>query len=225
MRMIIVRHGEPDYGKDCLTETGWIQAKQAAQRLKEEGIEEIWSSTMGRAHETAEATAELLGLPIRDLAWARELYWGSRDREELYQDGHPWDTADTMARNGLDLTDPDWRHGPYFINNRVTESVDIVEQEADQWMASFGYERKGRYYFHTESEETHRTIALFCHGGSSSALIAHFMNLPFPYVCAMLHVDFTGISILRFEKRKGACTLPCLELVNDCRHLREGDIG
>ena len=39
-------------------------------------------------------------------------------------------------------------------------------------------------------------------------------------VCAMLHVDFTGISILRFEKNEGACTLPCLELANDCRHLR-----
>ena len=33
MRLIFVRHGEPDYQKDCLTETGRIQAELAADRL------------------------------------------------------------------------------------------------------------------------------------------------------------------------------------------------
>jgi probable phosphoglycerate mutase len=221
MRIIIVRHGEPDYQKDCLTGTGRIQAARAAQRLRGEGIEEIWSSTMGRAYETAEATADLLGLPIRKLECMRELYWGSIDRPELYQDGHPWDTVDQMARSGVDLTDKDWRKGPYFCNNRVVESVGIVEKGIDEWLASLGYERNGSYYRHLKAEDKHRSIALFCHGGSSSAMIGHILNLPFPYVCAMLHVEFTGITILRFERREGACTLPCLELANDWKHILE----
>ena len=37
MRIVFVRHGEPDYEHDCLTETGVRQAEQAAERLKEEG--------------------------------------------------------------------------------------------------------------------------------------------------------------------------------------------
>ena len=41
MRIIFVRHGEPDYANDCLTEQGRIQAEACAQRLREEGIEEI----------------------------------------------------------------------------------------------------------------------------------------------------------------------------------------
>ena len=34
MRILILRHGEPDYAKDCLTETGIAQAKLLAERLQ-----------------------------------------------------------------------------------------------------------------------------------------------------------------------------------------------
>ena len=67
MRIIFIRHGEPDYKNDCLTEIGRKQADLAAERLQDEGIEEIWSSPLGRAYETAEAASKLLGLPIRTL--------------------------------------------------------------------------------------------------------------------------------------------------------------
>ena len=52
MRIIFVRHGEPDYRNDCLTDLGRLQAQAAAERLREEGIEEIWSSPLGRAAES-----------------------------------------------------------------------------------------------------------------------------------------------------------------------------
>ena len=97
--------------------------------------------------------------------------------------------------------------------------MDTVEEGTDQWLLDLGYKRNGLYYDHLIEEKDHRTVALFCHGGSSSAAIAHIMNLPFPYVCAMLHIEFTGITILRMDKRKGPCTLPCLELANDFRHV------
>ena len=58
MRIVFVRHGEPDYTHDCLTEQGKLQALAAAERLREEGIEEIFSSPLGRAAETAAATAQ-----------------------------------------------------------------------------------------------------------------------------------------------------------------------
>jgi len=47
MKIVFVRHGHPDYHNDCLTELGHLQAEAAAQRLEQEGIEEIYSSTRG----------------------------------------------------------------------------------------------------------------------------------------------------------------------------------
>ena len=67
MRIVFVRHGDPDYAHDCLTEKGLIQAKQAAVRLREEGIEEIWSSPMGRAQQTAAAAEWRTALTCRVL--------------------------------------------------------------------------------------------------------------------------------------------------------------
>ena len=62
MRIVLIRHGEPDYEKDCLTETGHKQAKIAAQRLLKEGIEEIYASPLGRARQTAQYFSEASGI-------------------------------------------------------------------------------------------------------------------------------------------------------------------
>ena len=58
MRIIFVRHGHPNYRQDCLTELGHLHAKAAAERLCEEKIDMIYSSTCGRAFETAEHIAQ-----------------------------------------------------------------------------------------------------------------------------------------------------------------------
>ena len=75
MRIVFVRHGEPDYEHDCLTKTGKVQADLAAKRLKSEGITEIWASPLGRAMETAQAASNELGLPIKTLDFMREVSW------------------------------------------------------------------------------------------------------------------------------------------------------
>ncbi len=220
MRIVFVRHGEPNYEKDCLTEQGKIQAQQLVDRLRREGIEEIWASPMGRAQETADPTAKALGLPVHTLDFMHEVYWGSIDSELPYQDGHPWDSADEMARKGINLNSTDWRESEYFRTNRVLECVDTVEKGIDEWLEKFGYVREGYYYRHTVAEESHRTIALFSHGGSSAAAMGHILNMPFPYACALFHLNFTGITTLRFGKEEGPGTLPSMELVNDTGHLR-----
>ena len=220
MRIIFVRHGEPDYEHDCLTERGRVQAKAAAERLREEGIEEIWSSPLGRAAETAAAASEVLGLPVKTLDWMRELRWGSIDGTPLPRNGHPWDLADLLAAEGFDLTDPAWREHPYFSNNRVTAETDNVERQTDGWLLSLGYERRGAYYRCVRPDDRQKTVALFSHGGSSAAAMGHILNLPFPYACGLFHLEFTGITVIRLDRNPGKQALPCLELANDGRHIR-----
>ena len=220
MRIVFVRHGEPDYTHDCLTEQGKLQALAAAERLREEGIEEIFSSPLGRAAETAAATAELLKLPVKTLDYMRELHWGSTDGTPLPSDGHPWDLADLLAGEGWDLTNPGWREHPYFRNNRVTENADMVARKTDEWLLSLGYERNGAFYRCVRPDDRQKTVALFSHGGSSAAAMGHILNLPFPYACGLFHLEFTGITVIRLDRNPGMQRLPCLELANDGRHIR-----
>ena len=101
MRIIFVRHGEPDYARDCLTETGREQAAAAAERLAGEGISEIYTSPCGRAAQTAAFTAERLGLPVTTLDYMHEISWGGPG---VPHDGHPWTLGDLMLAEGFDFS-------------------------------------------------------------------------------------------------------------------------
>ena len=200
MRIIFVRHGEPDYAHDCLTEQGRIQAQEAAKRLLGEGIGEIYSSPLGRAAETAAATAGVLDLPVRTLDYMRELHWGSIDGTPLPMDGHPWDLADLLAGEGWNLNNLDWRKHAYFKNNLVTAEADHVARMTDEWLRTLGYERNGAYYRCVRPDSGQKTVALFSHGGSSAAAMGHILNLPFPYACGLFHLEFTGITVIRLDR-------------------------
>ena len=44
MRLLIIRHGDPDYAKDSLTEKGKLQAQALAKRLAVHGLDRIYAS-------------------------------------------------------------------------------------------------------------------------------------------------------------------------------------
>ena len=90
MRIIFVRHGEPDYDNDCLTENGIVQAQATAARLHDESISAIYASPMGRAMQTASFTASDHGLEVQPLEFMHEIDWGSKNGSPLEYDGHPW---------------------------------------------------------------------------------------------------------------------------------------
>ncbi len=221
MRIVLVRHGHPDYAKDCLTALGHEQAHMAALRLQEEGIREIYSSPFGRAQETARHTAELLHLDVTALDFMREIRWGAGDGEALYHDGHPWDTALHALSLGHSLMEDGWLKEPPFAGNRVLAEIERVAAASDEWLETLGYRREGANY-RVVGNGTDRTIALFSHGGSSTALLSRLLNLPFFYLCRAICPDFTAITVLRLSDEKGTLTAPMIEYANDSRHIRSG---
>ncbi len=224
MKIILVRHGHPDYVNDCLTPLGHEQAAKAALRLKNEGIEKIYSSPFGRAYETALHTAELLSQDVTKLEFMREIKWGSSDGEEIYHDGHPWDTSLYAVSLGYSLMDESWTKNKPFCNNIVFSETERVARESDEWLETIGYKREGDNY-RVVGDETNRTIALFSHGGSSSALLSRLLNLPFFYLCRAICPDFTSITVLSLSDEKGTLTTPMIELANDSRHIKGNGVS
>lgn len=72
MRIIIVRHAEPDYEKDSLTEKGWREARLLAERLKKIDVKAFYCSPLGRAKDTASFTLEKFGASAVELPWLTE---------------------------------------------------------------------------------------------------------------------------------------------------------
>ena len=73
MKLHIIRHGEPDYARDCLTPLGQTQAMAILDLPWINGVKRIYSSPLGRAVDTAEAVARGVRLPARVLPWLREM--------------------------------------------------------------------------------------------------------------------------------------------------------
>lgn len=224
MKIILVRHGHPDYENDCLTPLGHEQAEKAAIRLKDEGIEKIYSSPFGRAYETAMHTAKVLSQDVTKLDFMHEIKWGSSDGKEIYREGHPWDTSLYAISLGHSLMDEEWTKTSPFSNNVVFSEVERVAAESDKWFETLGYRREGANY-RVIGDNTQRTIALFSHGGSSSALLSHMLNLPFFYLCRAICPDFTAITVLSLSDEKGMLTAPMIEIANDSRHIRGNGVS
>ena len=217
MRIIFVRHGHPNYEKDCLTELGHLQAAAVAQRLKSEKILKIFSSTRNRAYETAKHIAAPLGMEVKTCDFMREIKWGSVNGEPIFQNGHPWFMADDMVAQGLNVMDRDWAEKEPFCNNKVVAHVQNVREHFDAWLASFGYERDGLYYRVRNGNQD--TVVMTSHAGSSGAVLAHLFNLSFPFVCAALKPDFTSITVVSFDGANGSLISPIVEVLNDARHI------
>ena len=72
MKLLIIRHGDPDYKNDTLTEKGWRDAEYLAEILSDRDITEFYMSPYGRAKDTASLTLKKLGRTAEELPWLRE---------------------------------------------------------------------------------------------------------------------------------------------------------
>lgn len=217
MRIVFVRHGHPDYVRDCLTDLGRQQAQAVASRLAGEGIGRIFTSSMGRAVETASCTAAMTGVTPELIDGFRELRWGHMPS--------PWELADARVAAGIPLNDPAWRSSQdYGANPLLLATIDDRIGALHEMLKSLGYTREGAYYRVSETIDTRCTIAVFGHGGQTSAHLSALFNLPFPFVCQTMGADFTGVTIVQLPDRPGELVTPRFEIMNDARHIASAGV-
>ena len=72
MKLIFIRHGEPDYSIDSLTEKGWREAEYLAQRISKLDVTEYFVSPLGRAQDTSKAPMKAVNRTAITKDWLRE---------------------------------------------------------------------------------------------------------------------------------------------------------
>jgi probable phosphoglycerate mutase len=222
MRIVFIRHGDPNYEKDCLTPLGKKEALVVAKRLKKIGTEEpaakikkIYSSPLGRARQTADAAAKILRLDIETLDYMKEISWSGDD---LPCGGHPWTLSGWLVdKENFDFAKNDWRTHPYFKDNQARLDCQNIAAGIDQFLSRYGYRHEGNRLFCERG--TDETVAIFAHGGSIACVFAHLMGMPLPYALSSMFLAHTSISVLNFPSRPGEWIHPILELFNDAAHI------
>lgn len=215
MKIIFIRHGHPDYQNDCLTEIGHLQAEAAAKRLRDTHIDKFFSSSCGRAYETACHIASLHNQEVEKLNFMREISWGNPCTEDFV---HPWELVDGWVKIGKDIMRLDWQNDTDYAGHTVLDCYHKVAESFDSWLSELGFSREGSYYRITR--ENRETLLLASHGGSSSVVFSHIFNLPFSFVCHAICPGFTAITEISFEGAVGELTAPRFELVNDINHIK-----
>ncbi len=224
MRIVFVRHGHPNYEIDCLTEIGRPQAERCSKKLLNVGIKQVYASTCGRAYQTAEYTAEKLGLDIVPLEFMREIQWDWDNPEtQQFDRGNPWQIFEHLyAEHGFDLNSPAWYKHPYFENNKLLPSLEKVKSGFIDFMGGLGYSYKdGQWYCDRENNDT---VALFSHGGSGSYAIALLLGMEFPAAALRIHMNFTSIAIIDLPAKQGQRAFARIARMNDDGHVETSEI-
>jgi 2,3-bisphosphoglycerate-dependent phosphoglycerate mutase/probable phosphoglycerate mutase len=164
-RLILLRHGQTEYNATNrmqghldteLTELGHSQAKQAARDLAELAPQQIISSDLSRALDTAVALGDAVGLPVTTDERLRETHLGEWQ-------GLTHHEVDAIAPGAREQWRADASLAPPGGESRVdvaARSMPLVQELVE----------KGDW--------GDRPIVLVAHGGTIAAMTAALLDLP-----------------------------------------------
>ena len=126
MRIIIVRHGDPNYELDTLTKTGWREAELAAEYLAKLRIKAFYVSPLGRAQDTAGCTLKKMNRTAETLDWLRE-FEAHIDRPDVKNEKSIcWDWLPQDMEKDLDLYDSYERDDMYYRVNEPNHDTIVL---------------------------------------------------------------------------------------------------
>ncbi len=167
MKLIFIRHAEPDYSKDSLTEKGFREAQILATRTKDWRVTQFYCSPLGRAQATAMPTLQAHGItltcefpaPAPDVIhepdatkaivypWLRELH--APIDPALHPTGKriPWDLTPEYLNANPVLLDPNhWWEAPLMQNCDMKNQFHWISGGIDAVLEKHGYTRDGFCY-------------------------------------------------------------------------------
>jgi len=218
MRLYIIRHGDPDYITDSLTDQGKVEAAVLAEHLAEVGMDEIYSSPLGRARETAGYTAKKLGQDVQVENWTQELWTLAKDGDRM-----SWDIHAHQIRSEDYLSNPhDWEHIQLLNTPEVRGLVNEVRENSDRFLAAQGYQRSNGVYRVSQANE--KKLAIFCHGGFGLTWLSILLEIPTPLIWAGFFMHTTSVTTILFDEREPGIATPRCIGFGDLTHLHKKDI-
>lgn len=208
MKIIIIRHGDPDYSIDSLTERGRKEAELLKLRLDKMPIDAAYVSPLGRAALTAKIATAGRNVELITKDWLREfVYIWDRLPEEY------------NAKKRL-LDSPDWIK--YVDKEDVEERYRQVCDGLDELLKNHGYVHNGFDY--DVVSPNHDNVFLFCHYGVECVILSHLLGVsPYPFFQGFCALPTSVTTIASEERRKGKASFRCIGF-GDLSHLYAGNM-
>lgn len=219
MLLYIIRHGDPIYVTDTLTERGREQAEAVGLRMAKSGIDRIFTSPMGRARETAAPACRLLGLTPTVEEWTHEI---GDERLTPFPDGSRQSITNlpsyAFRQNGaIDLPYDEAFSCPGVAESGMEKARDYIEENGKIFLEKLGYrEENGIYRILRPNEEK---VALFCHTAFARTWLSVLLHIPLHIVWSGISITHTGVTLLEFRNYPSGFTSPRCLFLSDVSHL------
>lgn len=210
MEILIVRHGDPDYSIDSLTEKGWREAELLSDKLVKLDIKACYCSPLGRARDTASLTLKKRNQDAEILDWLEEIGDDCRDFLPSY-----WASVSEY------YSKDDWYKTDLMRGTDAKKVCDHVAEGLDKLLEEYGYIHEGPVF--RVERENHDCIALFCHYGISGAILSHLTGIsPVLYWQHFVAAPTSITSIVTEEREQGIATFR-IRSYGDVSHLYVAD--
>lgn len=219
MKLVFVRHGDPDYVHDSLTAKGRVEAEILSGRIAKMKVRDFYCSPLGRAQETAAYSLNKIGREAVTYDWLQE-FPGYVVDEQSGNRRIPWDLMPGDWTKRPRLYDKDaWLSDPLMQSGDVAEVYARVCAGIDGLLAGYGYMRDGGIYRTKGGNED--TLVFFCHLGITFVIMSHLIGLSPVMLWQGFFVAPTSVTTLVTEERiPGEVFFRCTGL-GDVSHLYE----
>lgn len=219
MEIWIIRHGDPDYVRDSLTEKGVVEAKLLAKRISKQKVTAFYCSPLGRAQKTASYTLAEMGKEAETLPWLREFQGTVR---QGLNKTNCWDRLPDYWSHIDEYYDYDkWLDVELMRKGKVKKYYDMVVNGVDELLEKHGYKKCGRIYDAVKPNDD--VVVLFCHFGVEAVILSRIFSISPMILWHNFRALPTSVTRLVTEEReKGKAIFTCLQY-GDLSHLYAGD--
>lgn len=230
MLFYYIRHADPIYNPDSITEFGKTQAEALSKRLAILGFDEIYSSSSIRAQMTAEPTLKALNKKLDGVfPWAHEIELWKTLTVEKYDDLTRIDWAFRTPKytekfNGdeMRLASFDWYKHEDFKDTKFEEGITKFNQSLDEFFLSLGYRHDHEKHCFIEEKPNDKRIAFFAHQGIGLAFLSHILDIPYPIFSTHFDLGHSSVTVIEFKKTGELVFPKVLQLSNDSHLYKEG---
>lgn len=218
MKILFIRHADPDYSIDNLTPTGVVEVECLHRYIDRYAIDHVYSSPMGRAYRTAQVAMGRDDIEV--LPWLRE-FNHRVDSSIMPPSDIIWDKYPDEWSKCDGLYDKDaWYNHP--MCGDVKDKYLEVCNGLDELLAKHGYEREGMIY--RAVSPNREVIALFCHFGVQCILLSHLLGIsPIPLLHHTCALPSSVTTLVTEERREGIASFRMLEF-GSLNHLVQDGI-
>lgn len=217
MKLIIIRHGDPDYSIDSLTKKGWREAELLSNRILDMDVKEFYVSPLGRAKDTASITLKKMNCNAEVLPWLREFNVPIIDEttgeERLLWDWLPADWTEVNEYYSKNR----WHTVSIMKKGHVIDEAMRVYSGLDEILKKHGYERDGKIY--RAIRPNNDTIVLFCHFGVECVMLGHLLGISPMVLWHGFCAAPTSVTTLITEERRKGIAYFRMNSFGDVSHL------